>query len=121
MYLQNLKIYLFAHLLAIFLPLSECMNGCIPRSISQMRYYTKISLKPTMHFSESFRERINQDLCLWKICHLYNAVILSLAFNHNWKIIFNPLTPRSDSHATSLYNIHALSNKQVMRILKCIR
>ena len=121
MYWQSLKIYLFAHLLATFLLLSECMNGCIPRSISQNAFLHKNYFKLTMQCSGSFRERINYDLCLWKICHLYNAVILSLAFNHNWKIIFNPLTPRSDSHVTSLYNIHALSNKQVMRILKCIR
>ena len=33
----------------------------------------------------------------------------------------NPLTPRGDWHITSPYNIHVLSNKQVMRILKCIR
>ena len=33
----------------------------------------------------------------------------------------NSLTPRSDSHVTSPYNIHPLSSKQVMRILKCIR
>ena len=33
----------------------------------------------------------------------------------------NPLTPRSDSHVTSPYNIDILSSKQVMRILKCIR
>ena len=33
----------------------------------------------------------------------------------------NPLTPRGDNQVTSPYNIHALSNKQVMRILKCIR
>ena len=32
----------------------------------------------------------------------------------------NPLTPRSDKHATSIYNIHALCSKQVMRILKLI-
>ena len=33
----------------------------------------------------------------------------------------NPLTLRSDLHITSPYNIHPLSIKQVMRILKCIR
>ena len=33
----------------------------------------------------------------------------------------NPLTLRSDKHVTSPYNIHALSSKQVMRILKLIR
>ena len=34
----------------------------------------------------------------------------------------NPLTPRSDQHETSphMYNIHTLSSKQVMRILKLI-
>ena len=30
----------------------------------------------------------------------------------------NPLTPRSDQHVTSPYNIHTLSSKQVMRKLK---
>ena len=30
----------------------------------------------------------------------------------------NPLTPRSDSHVTSPCNIHTLSSRQVMRILK---
>ena len=34
---------------------------------------------------------------------------------------FNPLTPRSDQHVTSPYNIHTLSSHQVMRILKLIR
>ena len=33
----------------------------------------------------------------------------------------NPLTPRSDSHVISPYNIHPLSSKLVLRILKCIR
>ena len=32
-----------------------------------------------------------------------------------------PLTPKSDRHETSSYNIHTLSSKQVMRILKLIR
>ena len=31
-----------------------------------------------------------------------------------------PLTPRSDQHVTSPCNIHTLSSKQVMRILKLI-
>ena len=33
----------------------------------------------------------------------------------------NPLTPRSDSHVISPYNIHPLFSKLVLRILKCIR
>ena len=33
----------------------------------------------------------------------------------------NPLTPRSDKHVTSPYNVHTLFGKQVMRILKLIR
>ena len=33
----------------------------------------------------------------------------------------NPLTPGSDPHVTSPYNIHLLSSKQVMRIFSCIR
>ena len=36
-------------------------------------------------------------------------------------LTLNPLTPRSDSHVTSPNNIHTLSSKQVMRILKLIR
>ena len=32
-----------------------------------------------------------------------------------------PLTPRSDQHVTSPYNIPILFSKQVMRILKLIR
>ena len=36
-------------------------------------------------------------------------------------LLLNPLTPRSDQHATSLWDIRTLSNKQVMRILKLIR
>ena len=40
-----------------------------------------------------------------------------------WTVVkaLNPLTPRSDLHVTSPYNIHTLSNKEVMRILKLIR
>ena len=34
---------------------------------------------------------------------------------------FNPSTPTSDQHVTSPDNIHTLSNKQVMRILKLIK
>ena len=34
---------------------------------------------------------------------------------------FNPLTPKSDEYITSPDNIHSLSNKQVMRILKLFR
>ena len=36
-------------------------------------------------------------------------------------IAFNPLTPRSDQHVISPYNLHTLSSKQVMRIPKLIR
>ena len=32
----------------------------------------------------------------------------------------NPLTPRSDKHVTSPYNIYTLSSKQVVRLLKLI-
>ena len=35
--------------------------------------------------------------------------------------LVNPLTPKSDQPVTSPYNIHTLSSKQVMRILKIIR
>ena len=34
---------------------------------------------------------------------------------------FKPLATRSDQHVTSSYNIHILSSKQEMRILKLIR
>ena len=34
---------------------------------------------------------------------------------------FDPLTPRSDEHANSPYNIHTLYSKQIMRIIKLIR
>ena len=37
------------------------------------------------------------------------------------KHLINPLTPRSDEHVTSPYDIQTLSTKQVMRILKLIR
>ena len=33
----------------------------------------------------------------------------------------NPLTSRSDQHVTSLYDIHTLSSKQVVRLFKLIR
>ena len=32
--------------------------------------------------------------------------------------IFNPLTPRSDQHEISLYNVNTLASRQVMRIRK---
>ena len=32
----------------------------------------------------------------------------------------NPSTPRSDLYVTSPYNIHTLSNRQVMRLVKPI-
>ena len=35
--------------------------------------------------------------------------------------MFNPLTPRSDSYETSACDVHTLSSKQVIRILKLIR
>ena len=34
--------------------------------------------------------------------------------------ITNPLTPGSDKHVTSPYNIYTLSSKQVVRLLKLI-
>ena len=40
--------------------------------------------------------------------------------NHSLSVLPNPLTPRSDYHVTSPYNIHTLSCKQVVRILKLI-
>ena len=55
---------------------------------------------------------------------LLNLKPYSVCFRCCWEYAwdcFNPLTPRSDSHVTSPYNIHPLSNKQVMRVLKCIR
>ena len=36
-------------------------------------------------------------------------------------LIFNPLTPRSDSHVIFTYDIHPLSSKLVVRVLKYIR
>ena len=36
-------------------------------------------------------------------------------------IVVNPLTPISDKHVTSPYNIHTSSSQHVMRILKLIR
>ena len=35
-------------------------------------------------------------------------------------VTYNPLTPKSDEHVTSPYNIHTLSCKWVMRIFKLI-
>ena len=37
------------------------------------------------------------------------------------KLNINPLTPRSDSHKTSPYNIQTFFSKQVMRIFKLVR
>ena len=39
----------------------------------------------------------------------------------NLSVLPNPLTPKSDYHVTSPYNIHTLSCKQVVRLLKLIR
>ena len=38
-----------------------------------------------------------------------------------FELLIYLLTSRSDYHLTSLYNIHTLSSKQVMRILKYIK
>ena len=35
-------------------------------------------------------------------------------------VTHNPLTPKSDEHVTSPYNIHTLFRKWVMRIFKLI-
>ena len=43
---------------------------------------------------------------------LYDVLMFCLFF------LLKPLTPRSDWHVTSPYNIHTLLSKQVMRILK---
>ena len=36
------------------------------------------------------------------------------------RVIINTLTPRSDQHEISLYNINSLSSRQVMRIANII-
>ena len=46
---------------------------------------------------------------------LYDVLMFCLFF------LFKPLTPRSDQHVTSPYNIHTLLSKQVMRIRKLRR
>ena len=46
---------------------------------------------------------------------LYDVLMFCLFF------LFKPLTPRSDQHVTSPYNIHTLLSKQVMRIFKLRR
>lgn len=38
-----------------------------------------------------------------------------------YKVFINPLTPQSDYHETSPYNIQTLTSKQVMRIFKLIK
>ena len=53
----------------------------------------------------------------------YTKVIGKLTMT-SWPVMvswLNPLTPRSDWHVTSPYNIETLSSKQVMRIFKLIR
>ena len=42
-------------------------------------------------------------------------------FSYDSSLNFNPLTPKSDLHLSSLYDIDMLSSKQVMRKLKLIR
>ena len=52
---------------------------------------------------------------------LYTAVSLEV-MNVGWMIQSpDPFTCKSDYHVTSPYNIHTLSSKQEMRILKPIR
>ena len=46
-------------------------------------------------------------------------IIYLLLSNAIWKNL-NPLTPRSDQHQISLYNINTLSSREVMRITKII-
>ena len=46
---------------------------------------------------------------------------LSRQIIHSSQLItFNPLSPRSDQHVTSPHDIHSLSRKEVIRILKLI-
>ena len=42
-------------------------------------------------------------------------------YGENIANYLNPLTPRSDQHETSPYNILTLSSKQVMRIFRLIK
>ena len=53
----------------------------------------------------------------------YSSMHCKLMFSSHLvsKQQFHPSTPRSDQNVTSPYNIHALSSKQVMRILRFIR
>ena len=51
----------------------------------------------------------------------YNSEALKFTSVSYFHIPFNPLTPRSDQHETSPYNILTLSSKQLMRIFKLIR
>ena len=50
-----------------------------------------------------------------------SVLIKPLSTLFQFKVVLNPLTPRSDSYVTSPYNIHTLSSKNVMRILELIR
>ena len=60
--------------------------------------------------------------CKIECCKIKAKVPVITTANHKkGKKSFNPLTPKSGSHVSSPYNIHPLSSKQVMRILKCIK
>ena len=52
----------------------------------------------------------------WPLGNMLPAALLKIiTFN-----AINPLTPRSVEHVTSPYNIHTLSRKEMLRILKLI-
>ena len=114
--------------------LLELYGGQLPLSIELIKpYYLIIPLiDEASQFKLTPFKQCNDhmiDFCIAKVFMVssktntswakkiyVSVVILGGAFG--W---VNPLTPRSDWHATSPYNIHTLSSKQVMRILKLIR
>ena len=60
------------------------------------------------------------QLLFWKFIRNNTNIFLRWPYTSALLKSFHTLTPRGDSHVTSPYNIHTLSSKEVMKILKLI-
>ena len=112
---MNSQIARFSHIFT-----QESFHSCL--FVVRFKLFYKVKNKILWKFDGGFSEYDPRESYF---CWLVNfkgetRFILLLRLSKGIDLSANPLTPMSDKHVTSLYNIHTLFSKQVMRILKLI-
>ena len=112
---MNSQIARFSHIFT-----QESFHSCL--FVVRFKLFYQVKNKILWKFDGGFSEYDSRES---NFCWLVNfkgetRFIFLLRLSKGINLSANPLTPMSDKHVTSLYNIHTLFSKQVMRILKLI-